>query len=126
MILLSFALADKINIFKADKEKSQEETLKALKENERMIREQNVDLELKVNVRTTELNRGFSWRCCRAACRPASTAAVPGTARSAARWSPGRPSPPAGTGRCCRHCAQPPGTTPRYRRSVGTASSSRR
>ena len=56
VILLSFALADKINIFKAEKEKSQEETLNALKENERMVREQNVDLELKVNVRTIELN----------------------------------------------------------------------
>ncbi len=55
-ILLSFALADKINIFKAEKEKSQEETLIALKENERIIREQNVILELKVEERTYELN----------------------------------------------------------------------
>jgi signal transduction histidine kinase len=55
-ILLSFALADKINIFKAEKEKSQEETLKALQENERIIREQNTMLELKVEERTHELN----------------------------------------------------------------------
>jgi signal transduction histidine kinase len=55
-ILLSFALADKINIFKEEKEKSQEETVKALKENERIIREQNVVLELKVNERTVELS----------------------------------------------------------------------
>jgi hypothetical protein len=55
-ILLSFALADKINIFKAEKEKSQEETLIALKENERIILEQNVILELKVNERTHELS----------------------------------------------------------------------
>ncbi len=54
-ILLSFALADKINIFKAEKEKSQEETLKALQENEKLIREQNVVLESKVKERTTEL-----------------------------------------------------------------------
>jgi len=54
-ILLSFALADKINIFKAEKEKSQEETLKALQENERIVREQNVILELKVNERTHQL-----------------------------------------------------------------------
>jgi signal transduction histidine kinase len=54
-ILLSFALADKINVFKAEKEKSQEETLTALKENERIVREQNVVLELKVNERTGEL-----------------------------------------------------------------------
>jgi hypothetical protein len=57
VILLSFALADKINIFKAEKERSQEETLKALKENERIIREQNVVLELKVNERTLELSQ---------------------------------------------------------------------
>lgn len=55
-ILLSFALADKINIFKAEKEKSQLETLKALQENERIIREQNTMLELKVEERTHELN----------------------------------------------------------------------
>ncbi len=56
VILLSFALADKINIFKAEKEKSQEETLQALKENERIIREQNAMLEQKVEERTHELN----------------------------------------------------------------------
>ena len=55
-VLLSFALADKINIFKAEKEKSQEETLKVLKENERIIREQNTVLELKVEGRTVELS----------------------------------------------------------------------
>ena len=54
--LLSLALADKINIFKAEKEKSQEETLNALKENERIIREQNIHLELKVSERTSELS----------------------------------------------------------------------
>ena len=53
--LLSFALADKINIYKSDKEKSQEEALRALSENERIIREQNVMLENKVNERTLEL-----------------------------------------------------------------------
>ena len=53
--LLSFALADKINIYKSDKEKSQEEALRALSENERIIREQNVMLENKVNERTQEL-----------------------------------------------------------------------
>jgi signal transduction histidine kinase len=57
VILLSFALADKINIFKAEKEKSQEEALKALKENERIISEQNVVLEARVSERTTELNQ---------------------------------------------------------------------
>ncbi|WP_342645323.1 7TM diverse intracellular signaling domain-containing protein [Mucilaginibacter sp. CSA2-8R] len=56
-VLLSFALADKINIFKAEKEKSQEEALKALKENERIISEQNTMLEAKVVERTTELKQ---------------------------------------------------------------------
>ncbi|MEO8886790.1 MAG: 7TM diverse intracellular signaling domain-containing protein [Mucilaginibacter sp.] len=55
-VMLSFALADKINVFKAEKEKSQEETVKALQENERIIREQNVILEAKVEERTHELS----------------------------------------------------------------------
>jgi signal transduction histidine kinase len=53
------ALADRINVFKAEKEKSQEETVIALKENERIIREQNVMLELKVEERTHELNESL-------------------------------------------------------------------
>lgn len=53
--LLSFALADKINIYKKEKEQSQVETLLALQENERIIKEQNVTLERKVEERTTEL-----------------------------------------------------------------------
>lgn len=56
VVLLAFALADKINTFKREKEKSQEQTLQALKENERIIREQNVILETKVNERTAELS----------------------------------------------------------------------
>jgi signal transduction histidine kinase len=55
-VMLSFALGDKINVFKAEKEKSQEETLKALQENERIVREQNVVLEMKVSERTSELS----------------------------------------------------------------------
>ncbi|WP_345952828.1 7TM diverse intracellular signaling domain-containing protein [Mucilaginibacter sp. PAMB04168] len=55
--LLSLALADKINIFKAEKEKSQEETLLAVKENERIVREQNVVLEARVSERTLELRQ---------------------------------------------------------------------
>jgi signal transduction histidine kinase len=53
--ILSFALADKINIYKKEKEQSQEQTLLALQENERIIREQNIILEAKVNERTQEL-----------------------------------------------------------------------
>lgn len=56
VVLLAFALADKINTFKREKERSQEETLKVLKENERIVREQNVILEQKVNERTLELS----------------------------------------------------------------------
>lgn len=55
VVLLALALADKLNTLKREKEKLQEETLKALKENERIISEQNVILETKVNERTLEL-----------------------------------------------------------------------
>lgn len=55
VILLSFALADKINIYKKEKEESQAQALAALQENTRIISEQNVTLERKVNERTTEL-----------------------------------------------------------------------
>jgi len=54
-LMLSFALADKINVFKLDKERSQEETLRALQENERIVREQNLLLEQKVKERTEAL-----------------------------------------------------------------------
>ncbi|HCX76798.1 MAG TPA: phosphate starvation-inducible protein PsiE, partial [Algoriphagus sp.] len=39
VVLLSFALADKINILKKEKEKEQAERLRVLKENEQLIRE---------------------------------------------------------------------------------------
>jgi signal transduction histidine kinase len=55
VILLSFALADRINILKAEKEASQAKALHVSLENERIIREQNVILEKKVKERTTEL-----------------------------------------------------------------------
>ena len=55
VVLLSFALADKINIFRKEKEESQAQALLALQENERIVREQNVILEKKVNERTFEL-----------------------------------------------------------------------
>lgn len=57
--LLSLALADRINVFKAEKERSQEEKMDALRENERIIREQNVMLEQKVEERTHELNQSL-------------------------------------------------------------------
>ena len=49
-VLLSFALAARINIYK-------KERLEALKEKERVVREQNIILEEKVKERTKELNQ---------------------------------------------------------------------
>ena len=48
-LLLSFALADKINIYKAER-------LEAIEEKEQLLREQNVVLETQVNERTLELS----------------------------------------------------------------------
>lgn len=53
--LLSLALADKINIFRKEKEESQAQTMAALEENAKIISEQNIVLEQKVTERTTEL-----------------------------------------------------------------------
>jgi len=55
VVLLSFALADRINILKKEKEESQAETMAALREKEKLISEQNLMLEQKVNERTQEL-----------------------------------------------------------------------
>lgn len=55
MALLSFALANKINVYKKEKEESQEQALLTLKENERLVREQNVVLEQRVKERTHAL-----------------------------------------------------------------------
>lgn len=54
-ILLSFALADRINILKKEKEESQKFALDALLINEKLIKEQNIILEQKVKKRTIEL-----------------------------------------------------------------------
>jgi hypothetical protein len=54
-VLLSFALADRINILKKEKEQSQTQALLALQENEKLITEQNIVLENKVEKRTIEL-----------------------------------------------------------------------
>ena len=59
-VLLSFALADRINILKREKEQSQATALKALQQNEKLITEQNVVLEKKVEERTAELNDTLS------------------------------------------------------------------
>lgn len=55
-ILLSFALANRINILKKEKEQSQATAVDALQQNEKLITEQNVMLEQQVEERTIELN----------------------------------------------------------------------
>ena len=66
-ILLSIALADKINVLRKEKEVSQLEALQAARENEKLVLEQNIVLERKVSERTgelqsanTQLNDAFS------------------------------------------------------------------
>ncbi len=53
--LLSFALADRINTYKKEKEESQTRALLISKENEKLIREQNIVLEQRVEERTHAL-----------------------------------------------------------------------
>lgn len=53
--LLSFALADKINILKREKEQAQAQALSIAHENAEIIKQQNVVLEQKVMERTTSL-----------------------------------------------------------------------
>jgi signal transduction histidine kinase len=55
VMLLSFGLADRINSLKKEKEESQAKALSALKENEKIVKGQNVMLETKVKERTNEL-----------------------------------------------------------------------
>jgi signal transduction histidine kinase len=55
VVMLSIALADRINILKKEKEISQAQALDALKTNEQIIKEQNVVLEAKVTERTKKL-----------------------------------------------------------------------
>jgi two-component system, NtrC family, sensor kinase len=55
VILLSFALADRINILKREKEQSQAEALSISQQNQKLIKEQNIVLEQKVHERTNEL-----------------------------------------------------------------------
>ena len=55
ILLLSFALADRINVLKQEKELSQQQTFTAMKENEILVKEQNIQLEKKVHERTADL-----------------------------------------------------------------------
>lgn len=54
-ILLSFAIGDKMHRFKMEKQAAQLEALNAAKENARMVSEQNIILEKKVEARTHEI-----------------------------------------------------------------------
>ncbi len=56
-ILLSNALADKINRYKSEKHSAQQLVFEQAKENERLVREQNIILEKRVNLRTEELKQ---------------------------------------------------------------------
>jgi len=56
-VLLSFALADRINQFKKEKEESQKQAIEVMKENQRLIEQQNVQLEAMVQERTLDLAR---------------------------------------------------------------------
>lgn len=55
VILLSFALADRINILKKESEGAHAEALKISGENQKLISDQNIFLEQKVHARTIEL-----------------------------------------------------------------------
>ncbi|MCW3087522.1 MAG: hypothetical protein JWQ78_908, partial [Sediminibacterium sp.] len=59
-ILLSIALADKINILRQEKDRSQEALLRSSQENEQLVKDQNVMLERKVAERTEELQSSNS------------------------------------------------------------------
>ena len=54
-ILLSFALADRINLTKEEREAAQAALLQASQKNEQLVREQNIILEQQVAERTAEL-----------------------------------------------------------------------
>jgi two-component system, NtrC family, sensor kinase len=56
-ILLSLALADRINILKKEKEASQSQAILMMQENQRLVNEQNTLLEKQVEERTKELTR---------------------------------------------------------------------
>lgn len=57
IILLSIAIADKMNLYKAEKDAFQQAAFETAKENERIVREQNIILEQNVLERTKELKR---------------------------------------------------------------------
>ncbi len=59
-ILLAFALANRINMYREESIQSKNLALERLQENEALIRERNRDLEEKVHARTTELEQSLA------------------------------------------------------------------
>lgn len=55
MIMFSFVIADRLRLFKKEKEKAQDDLVQSLRENQRLITEQKDMLEVKVKERTREL-----------------------------------------------------------------------
>lgn len=55
VVLLSFALADRINVFKQASEEAQKRELTVIREKEKLVSEQNILLEQKVSERTVAL-----------------------------------------------------------------------
>ena len=58
-ILLSFALADRINVYKKEKEASQQEAIQSLKSLNRATQTHNIELESRVKKRTAKLDRAL-------------------------------------------------------------------
>lgn len=54
-VLLSLALADRINVYRQERARAQEQALQAARENEQLVREQNYHLEKRVAERTEEV-----------------------------------------------------------------------
>lgn len=59
-VLLSLALANRINILKKEKEESDKRVISEIKKNEELVINQNIVLEKKVKERTTELEQALS------------------------------------------------------------------
>lgn len=57
IVMLSFALADKINTYRREQSLARKEALRMAKVNERLVREQNILLEKEVAARTAELQQ---------------------------------------------------------------------
>ena len=57
IMLLSLALANKINTYRRERSIARNKALEMAKENERLVREQNIHLEKEVKVRTAELQQ---------------------------------------------------------------------